>query len=133
MFQPLYNDGFDENLPAFVTVHQVLLDGGASCDEPDANGHDVAMLALKAADQNCVTCIQQRGGGPGLQWQSVRQNWKFGVFVEVKGCTVAHCGDLIDVTFSFLLGLRRRGARPKNTRRLNSVLRNSNLGIFFHA
>ena len=40
---------------------QVLLDAGASCSEQDGNGHDVAMLALRAADESCVTCIRQRG------------------------------------------------------------------------
>lgn len=44
-----------------VELLEVLLDAGASCSEQDGNGHDVAMLALRAADESCVTCIRQRG------------------------------------------------------------------------
>lgn len=132
------NDGFDETLPAFVAVHQVLLDGGASCSEPDANGHDVAMLALKAADQNCVTCIQQRGGGR-LQWQV--RHWKFGIWRSqglhggrLWGWMLLFCFWDMEV-HSFDVRLTKAwGSSKKHLEvQFRSVHVRNSSGIFFHA
>ena len=53
---------------SFNKTLQVLLDAGARCSDRDPNGHDVAMLALKATAEDCVSCIRQRGGnGEGIK------------------------------------------------------------------
>eukprot|EP00434_Breviolum_minutum_P024807 symbB.v1.2.021909.t1/scaffold1920.1/size100294/3 len=44
-----------------VHLLEVLLDAGARCSDCDSDGHDVAMLALKATAEDCVSCIRQRG------------------------------------------------------------------------
>ena len=62
----------------FNKTLQVLLDAGARCSDRDSDGHDVAMLALKATAEDCVSCIRQRGGnGEGIEGSSMRN---MGVF-----------------------------------------------------
>ncbi|CAJ1407369.1 unnamed protein product [Effrenium voratum] len=45
----------------YVQLLEVLLDAGARCSDRDPQGDDVAMLALKAGHEDCVTCLRQRG------------------------------------------------------------------------